>query len=60
MQTGEQIRIPAKGYKDGKGGRGDLIADIKVMVPRELSNEEKELFAQLNEISTFNPRKQVI
>ena len=24
--SGEKIKIPAKGYKDGKGGRGDLIA----------------------------------
>ena len=56
MQTGEFIRIPGKGYKDGKGGRGDLVAEIKVMVPKKLSDEERILFENLNKISTFNPR----
>ena len=56
IQTGELIRIPGKGYKDGKGGRGDLVAEIKVMVPKKLSLEERNLFENLNKISTFNPR----
>ena len=56
IQTGEILRIPGKGYKDGKGGRGDLIAEVKVMVPKELSAEERKLFENLNKISTFNPR----
>ena len=29
IESGEKIRIPGKGYKDGKGSRGDLIAEIK-------------------------------
>lgn len=57
IQTGEVLRIAGKGYKDGKGGRGDLIAEIKVMVPKELTEEEKNLFKKLNDISKFNPRK---
>ena len=56
IQTGELIRIPGKGYKDGKGGRGDLIAEIKVMVPKKLTSEERNLFENLNRVSTFNPR----
>ena len=56
-QTGEVIRIQGKGYKDGKGGRGDLVAEIKVMVPKELSQKERKLFETLNEVSSFNPRK---
>ena len=56
IQTGEIIKIPGKGYKDGKGGRGDLIAEVKVMVPKKLSSEEKKLFETLNQVSTFNPR----
>ena len=57
IQSGEKIRIPGKGYKDGKGSRGDLIAEVKIMVPKKLTNQEKEIFEQLNNISTFNPRK---
>ena len=57
IQTGEIIRIPGKGYKDGKGGRGDLVAEIKVMVPKKLSPDERKLFEDLNKLSSFNPRK---
>ena len=56
IQTGEIIRIAGKGYKDGKGGRGDLIAEVKVMVPKKLSSKERNLFETLSKVSTFNPR----
>lgn len=56
IESGEKIRIPGKGYKNGKGTRGDLVAEIKIMVPKKLSNEEIEIYKKLNEISNFNPR----
>lgn len=55
-QSGERIRIPDRGYKIGNGARGDLIAEVKIMVPKNLSVEEKKEFEKLNEISRFNPR----
>ncbi len=30
IQSGEVIKIDGKGYKDGKGGRGDLILETKL------------------------------
>lgn len=56
IQSGEKIRIPQKGYPDGNGSRGDLIAEIKIMVPKNLTKQEREIFEKLNEISSFNPR----
>ena len=56
VQSGEKITIPGKGYKDSKGGRGDLIAKVKVMVPKKLTDDEKEIFMKLKEVSSFNPR----
>lgn len=56
IQSGEKIKIPNKGYKDGKGGRGDLVAEIKIMVPKRLELNEKEMFEKLKEMSNFNPR----
>ena len=56
IESGEIIKIPGKGYKDGKGGRGDLITEVKIIVPKELSPEEKELYQKLSKISKFNPR----
>lgn len=58
IQSGEKIKIPSKGYKNGKGGRGDLVAEVKIMVPKELELDEKEMFEKLKEMSSFNPRKQ--
>ena len=56
IQSGEQIIIPNKGYKDGQGGRGNLIAEIETVVPKQLTEEEKKLFEELQNISNFNPR----
>lgn len=56
IQSGEKIKIPGKGYKHINGTRGDLIAEIKVMVPKKLTAQEKEIFEKLKEISDFNPR----
>ena len=56
IESGETIKIPGKGYKDGKGGRGELVADIKIMIPKTPTKEEMKYFTKLNEISKFNPR----
>ena len=54
--SGEKIRIPQKGYKDGKGGRGDLVAEIKIVVPKNPTQEELEIYKKLKEITKFEPR----
>jgi len=56
IQSGENIKIEGKGYKDGKGGRGDLILETKIMIPKHLNDKEKRLFDELKKISLFNPR----
>ena len=56
--SGEKIRIPQKGYKDGKGGRGDLVAEIKIILPKKLSEEELEIYKKLKDISKFEPRNE--
>ena len=55
-QSGEEIKIENKGYKDGKGGRGNLILETKIMIPKKLSEEELNLFKQMKKESRFNPR----
>jgi len=56
IQTGEKIRIPNKGYYSNKENRGDLVAEVKIVVPKTLSNEEKNIYKELSKISKFNPR----
>ena len=55
-QSGEKIRIPNKGNYINKTDRGDLVAEIKVVVPKHISVEEKEMYQKLSEVSNFNPR----
>ena len=57
IQSGETIEIPQKGYKTSTGERGNLIAQIKIVVPEKLTKEEKDMFKRLKEISKFNPRR---
>ncbi len=56
IQTGEKIRIPNKGYYSNKEDRGDLVAEVKIVVPKTLSDEEKNIYKELSKVSKFNPR----
>ena len=56
-QCGESLKLKEKGYLDGKGGRGDLIVNIQIMNPTDITEEEKKLFEQLKKISKYNPRE---
>lgn len=56
-QCGESLKLKEKGYLDGKGGRGDLIINIQIMNPTNITDEEKKLFEQLKKISKYNPRE---
>ena len=56
-QSGELLRIQGKGYKDGKGGRGDLVAEVKIVIPKNMNEKEKSLFQELSHVSNFEPRK---
>lgn len=56
-QCGESLRLKEKGYLDGKGGRGDLIINIQIMNPTDITEEEKKLFEQLKKMSKYNPRE---
>ena len=58
IQSGEKLRISNKGYDDGNGNRGDLVAEIKIVVPKKISEQEKELYEKLEQISKFNPREE--
>lgn len=51
IQSGDKIKIQGKGYKDGKGGRGALVAEIQIIVPKNPSEEEIKLYEKLKELS---------
>ncbi|ETX04487.1 DnaJ C-terminal domain-containing protein [Candidatus Entotheonella palauensis] len=54
--SGRQIRLKGRGFPDPKGGAGDLYAEIEIAVPKSLSDDERRLFEDLAQRSTFQPR----
>jgi molecular chaperone DnaJ len=56
--SGKTFRVKGRGAPR-KGGRGDLLATVRVDVPEKLSREEKELLRQLREVSKESPRKRL-
>ncbi|MCH8199789.1 MAG: DnaJ domain-containing protein [Chloroflexi bacterium] len=49
-QNGRVFRLRGKGMPKGKsGGHGDLLAMVKVVLPTNLSDEQRELFERLRE-----------
>lgn len=59
-ESGETIVIEGKGYKKEKGERGNLVIQVKIMVPKKLSQKEKSLFENLRKISQYKPRNAAI
>ncbi len=55
--SGRKIRLRGRGLAQaGNGTKGDLLAEIRIMVPEQLSERERELFEQLAEASGFRAR----
>lgn len=55
--TGRKMRLRGRGLPNPKGPDGDLLARIQVVVPTQLTEEEKDLFEQLAETSAFQPSR---
>lgn len=55
-QSGGKLRVRGRGLPKKGGGRGDVLAEIKVVVPTTLSQSEREIFEKLASVSRFNPR----
>ena len=56
-QSGQKLRLRGKGLSRNGDGRGDLFAQVKIVVPKELDPKEKELFSEMAKVSSFEPRK---
>lgn len=46
-KTGDRIEIPAKGYVVNQNTRGNLLIDLNVKMPEEISEREEKLYEQL-------------
>src|SRR5580704_3291392 len=55
--TGKRLRLRPHGLPHPRGGAGPLYAAVKIVVPANLTDEERSLFEQLATVSTFDPRR---
>jgi curved DNA-binding protein len=61
--SGQKLRLAGRGLPrpqgsdKGSGNAGDLFAVVQIMVPAELSARERELYEQIRQASTLNPRR---
>jgi curved DNA-binding protein len=55
-QTGQRLRLRGQGLNKRRGGRGDEYVRLKIVVPKETSEEERRLYEELRSVSHFNPR----
>jgi curved DNA-binding protein len=55
--SGRRLRLRERGLPKRGGGSGDLHALVKIVVPKELSDRERELYEELAELSSPDPRE---
>ena len=56
-QPGQILRLRGKGVPEVNGyGRGDLLVQINVWIPKTLEKEERKVFEKMEQSDTFTPR----
>lgn len=55
-QGGHRLRLKGKGLPRQKHEAGDIYYEVKIAIPEELSDEERQHFEALARISKFQPR----
>ena len=60
-EDGKLLRIRGRGAPKLNGsGRGDVLARVRVSVPKKLSKRERELLEELQKVSGENPREGLV
>jgi curved DNA-binding protein len=57
-QTGQRLRVKGNGLMNKQGQRGDLYAQLKVVMPKSTDDAAKALWEKLAETAAFDPRAQ--
>ncbi len=51
LSSGQRLRLKGRGMPRRGGGQGDLFAELRVTVPKQLSDEQRELLEQLKALA---------
>src|SRR5947208_13027107 len=57
-RAGQKLRLAGRGFKRADGTAGHLYANVQIVVPTVVDEQQRELFRQLASTSSFNPRAQ--
>ncbi|MEE1869467.1 curved DNA-binding protein [Pseudomonas auratipiscis] len=57
-QSGQRLRVKGMGLANKQGERGDLYAQLKVVMPSQSDDATRELWSKLAQKAAFNPRTQ--
>ncbi|WP_328589139.1 DnaJ C-terminal domain-containing protein, partial [Pseudomonas savastanoi] len=57
-QNGQRLRIKGNGLMNKSGERGDLYAQLKIVVPKHTDEATRALWQKLADSSSFDPRAQ--
>jgi curved DNA-binding protein len=55
--SGQTFRLKGRGLPMPDGGRGDLLACLRIVTPEVPTDIERQLYLQLSRSSRFNPRR---
>lgn len=58
-QSGECFTVKERGYKFGRGARGNFYIITKIVVPKKLGEEEEKIYAKLKELQ-LNKKKVLV
>ncbi len=55
--SGRKIRLRGRGLSQSGGGKGDLLAEIRIVIPENLTDRERELYQELAEVEAERTRE---
>lgn len=55
--SGQTLRLKQKGWRSPQGTRSDQLVRLKIVVPKSLSEVERDMWEKLQQTSTFDPRQ---
>lgn len=60
VKQGQKLRLAQKGFPDTNGDRGDQLVEILIAIPPQPSEAELDLYRQIREKESFNPRQKFL
>lgn len=59
VRSGQRLRLGGKGYPM-EDDRGDQIVEIQIVAPKDITEQERELYEKLRQLESFNPREDLL